>query len=75
MSKTVPFELRTAAVADAGDIARVYIASGLESYRGIVTEATLEGMSLGRELTNTPSARPASTKPAPINIHCCCWLS
>ncbi len=52
MSKTVPFELRTAAVADAGDIARVYIASWREAYRGIVTEATLEGMSLGRELTS-----------------------
>jgi ribosomal protein S18 acetylase RimI-like enzyme len=38
--------------ADAGDIARVYITSWRDAYRGLVPDTTLDGMSLGREAAN-----------------------
>ena len=52
MARQVPFEFRPAVAADAGDIARVYITSWRDAYRGLVPDATLDGMSLGRELAS-----------------------
>jgi len=52
VGRLVPFEFRPALAADAGDIARVYITSWRDAYRGLVPDASLDGMSLGRELAS-----------------------
>jgi len=49
LGRYVPFDLRPAVASDAGEIARVYITSWRDAYRGLVPDAVLDGLSLGRE--------------------------